>query len=68
MVKLILFPVFDKITLHRPEKFGGDITYDSYLELEADFKSKKIHPLDLKNSVSELLWKIIEPIRKAWKN
>jgi len=67
ITKLIIFPMFEKIEIKRSEKFGGSIYYDSYDKLENDFKSKKIHSLDLKNSVAEYLEKIIAPIRKAWK-
>lgn len=65
--RLLIFPIFEELRVTRNEKFGGDLNYKSYPELEKDFVSKKLHPLDLKNSVSRYLWKIIEPIRKAWK-
>ena len=67
IAKLIVFPMFEKIEIKRPEKFGGNISYNSYDKLESDFKNKKIHALDLKNSVSEYLEKIIAQIRKAWR-
>jgi|TARA_Y100000310_G_C20591760_1_gene768449 tyrosyl-tRNA synthetase len=65
--KLLIFPRFEKIKIKRSSKYGGDLSYNSYFKLEKDFESKKLHPLDLKNSVSEYLRKIIEPIRKVWK-
>ncbi|CAB3287287.1 Tyrosine--tRNA ligase [Methanocaldococcus lauensis] len=52
------------LTIKRPEKFGGDITVNSYEELEELFISKKLHPMDLKNAVAEELIKILESIRK----
>jgi tyrosyl-tRNA synthetase len=67
ITKLIIFPMFEKIEIKRSEKFGGNISYNSYNKLESDFKSKKIHALDLKNSVAEYLEKTIALIRKAWK-
>jgi len=56
----------EKSELHieRPEKFGGDVTYYSYAELERDFIEKKLHPLDLKKAVAEELIKLLEPARK----
>lgn len=42
-------------TVERSEKFGGNIEYGSYEEIEKDFKSKKLHPLDLKNAVAKEL-------------
>ncbi|MCD6478483.1 MAG: tyrosine--tRNA ligase [Candidatus Diapherotrites archaeon] len=53
-----------ELYIERPEKFGGDITYYSYSELEKDFAEKKLHPLDLKKAVAEELIKLLEPARK----
>ena len=64
-VKYLIFRDADsKLEIKRPEKFGGDMTYTSYKELEKDFAEKKLHPMDLKNSVSEKLIQILEPARK----
>ncbi|WP_104950971.1 tyrosine--tRNA ligase [Escherichia coli] len=52
------------LTIKRPEKFGGDLTVNSYEELESLFKNKELHPMYLKNAVAEELIKILEPIRK----
>ena len=65
--KMILFPKFGKIEIKRQQKFGGNLLYTSYYDLESDFIKRSLHPLDLKNSVSEYLEEIIAPIRKAWK-
>ena len=65
--RLVLFPKFEKLKIERKKEYGGDLDYDSYEGLEKDFVSKKLHALDLKNSVSDYLEKLIAPIRKAWK-
>jgi tyrosyl-tRNA synthetase len=57
-----------EFTIHRPEKFGGDTTFWRYEELKNKFREGDIHPLDLKNSISEKLIKILEPCRKHFKN
>jgi len=67
ITKLIIFPRYPKIDIKRPQKFGGDVIYVSYAQLEKDFAEKKLHPMDLKNSVTEYLEKIIRPIRENWK-
>jgi len=56
----------DKSELHieRPEKFGGDITYYSYAELEKDFAEKRLHPLDLKKGVAEKIIELLKPARR----
>jgi len=63
--KHLLF-VKDKFELNieRPEKFGGNITYYSYFDLEKDFEAGKVHPLDLKKTVGEALVKKLAPARK----
>ena len=52
----------DKFIVERPEKYGGDLEYKNYEEIERDFVKKKLHPLDLKNAIakeiSNLLGKI----------
>ena len=67
IAKLLLFPKFEKLEISRQEKFGGNKLYKTYQELESDFSNKKLHPVDLKQSVIEYLEKLLSPIRKAWK-
>jgi tyrosyl-tRNA synthetase len=64
LVHYVVFHEFDEIVIERPTKYGGSITYTSYKDLEHDFVTKKIHPMDLKNSTATYINKIIEPIRK----
>jgi tyrosyl-tRNA synthetase len=61
--KYIIFAIGNntQLEIKRPEKFGGDKKYKSYEELEKDFAEKKLHPLDLKNAVSEKLIEILKP-------
>lgn len=56
-----------KLEIKRPEKFGGNIIYTAYNRLEKDFAGKKLHPVDLKNSVAEKLIQILEPAREHFK-
>lgn len=53
-----------KFVIKRPEKYGGDISYSNYEQLEKDFKSKKIHPLDVKNALAEEISSILKEIQK----
>lgn len=53
--------------IERPIKFGGDIEFESYEELEEAYLNKKIHPLDLKNGVSEKIIEILQPARDHFK-
>ncbi len=65
--KLIIFPRFGLMDILREEKFGGDVHYHSYEELEKEYASGKLYPLDLKNAVVEYLENIIAPIRKRYR-
>ena len=67
VTKLIIFPRIAKFEVKRPEKFGGNVDYVSYEQLEKDFAEKKLHPMDLKTAVTGYLEQIIKPIRENWK-
>ena len=58
----IIFPMVGELKVKRKEKFGGDVIFDKYTDLENFYLNKKLHPQDLKNAVSESLIKILEPI------
>ncbi len=63
IVKYFIMPEYGMMTIRRPEKFGGD------LELELDellemYSSSELHPLDLKNAVSDYLVDMLEPVRE----
>jgi len=67
--KYIIFESFDRLRINelrieRPEKFGGDLTFKTYGELEKAFAEKKVHPADLKTTLSKLLNQLIEPVRR----
>jgi len=57
----------EKFVVKRDKKFGGDLKYGNYAEIEKDFISKKLHPLDLKNAVADELSKMLKPIQKKKK-
>jgi tyrosyl-tRNA synthetase len=59
-----IFPRLLEVTVRRPEKFGGDRTFTSYLELECSYSKGEVHPLDLKKSCGESLVEILEPVRE----
>jgi tyrosyl-tRNA synthetase len=53
----------EKFIIKRDKKYGGDLEYKSYKDIEKDFKEKKLHPLDLKNGTAEEINKILENFR-----
>ena len=46
------------------KKYGGNLSYKSYEEVEKDFVSKKLHPLDLKNAVAKEISVLLNSIQK----
>ena len=64
LFKYHIMPRFEEITIHRPEKYGGDLHYPTYEELEAGFASKELHPMDLKAGAADYMNRILEPVRE----
>ena len=62
--KYIVFHKFNEVIVERPDKFGGNVTYTRYQDLEGDFAQKKLHPSDLKATVSKYVTDIIRPIKE----
>ena len=60
----LIFPLMKNMKINRPEKFGGDLKYDSLEQLKKDFKLGKLHPIDLKIGVADSLIKILKPARE----
>ena len=54
----------EKLIIKRSKKFGGDVEYGSYYDLESDFSSKKLHPLDLKNALAGEINLLLKEFRK----
>ena len=67
-VKYLIFHEFDSFTIERPIKYGGDVIFSNYQELESEYKNSNIHPLDLKLAVGRKINEIIAPIRSHFSN
>ncbi|MDH7475870.1 MAG: tyrosine--tRNA ligase [Microgenomates group bacterium] len=67
--KYIIFESLDRlkinhIVIERPQKFGGNVTLNSFQDLERKFVNKEIHPLDLKTTAVNLIDRLIAPVRR----
>jgi tyrosyl-tRNA synthetase len=62
--KHIIFERIAYFVIERPEKFGGNVTFNSYAELEAAFVAKQIHPMDLKAAAGKYINELLEPVRQ----
>ncbi|MBI3486409.1 tyrosine--tRNA ligase [Candidatus Daviesbacteria bacterium] len=65
---LIFYEENTTFTIKRDPKWGGDLSYNSYQDLEKDYAEKKLHPQDLKLAVAEWLIKKLEPARKYFED
>tara|TARA_Y100000748_G_C15218290_1_gene380188 strand:- start:257 stop:619 length:363 start_codon:yes stop_codon:yes gene_type:complete len=61
----LLEPALGKIVIERPEKFGGNLEFDSYSDLEESYLSGSLHPLDLKNGTAAALYEVVKPMQDA---
>ena len=61
----LLEPALGKIVIERPAKFGGNLEFDSYLDLEESYLSGSLHPLDLKNGTAAGLYEVVKPMQDA---
>jgi tyrosyl-tRNA synthetase len=61
--KHMVFRSFDSMTVERKPKFGGDIEFPNYEELEKSYIAGNLHPLDLKNAMTIYIDRMVQPIR-----
>ena len=61
----LLEPALEYIVIERPDKFGGNLEFDSYSDLEESYLSGSLHPLDLKNGTASALFQIVKPMQDA---
>ncbi len=62
--KYIIFQRTDVMRFERPEKFGGNLEFRSYDELERTYLAGKLHPMDLKNGTAAALAEALAPARE----
>ncbi|MBU4210569.1 tyrosine--tRNA ligase [Patescibacteria group bacterium] len=66
--RYVIFPKFEKIVIERKDEYGGNVSFESYSDLENSYQDGKIFPLDLKDNLSKYLNDVIDPIRKYFEN
>ena len=54
----------EKFVVERPAKFGGNVEFASYAEIEAAFVQKQLHPLDLKQAVAREISSLLSAFQK----
>ncbi len=53
----------EKIIIDRLKKFGGKLTYSNYTALEKDVLEKKVHPLDVKNTLAKEINALLKKVQ-----
>jgi tyrosyl-tRNA synthetase len=62
--RLLAFPTNKTVTLDRDQKYGGELKFSTYKELEESYKTGKIHPQDLKANMASILADILRGVRE----
>ncbi len=62
--KYIIFELIESFKVERSEKYGGNIEYNSYEEMEKDYVEGKLNPPDLKPAVIKYLNQLLQPVKK----
>jgi tyrosyl-tRNA synthetase len=68
IAKYIIFREHPTFTIERPAKFGGNICFENFQQLETSYAEGQLHPMDLKNGVATELGNILEPVRRYFAN
>lgn len=67
LTKQLIYPLLEytkvPFVIQRKEEYGGEISYSTYDDLEADFVANNLHPQDLKNGVSLFFTNLLQPLR-----
>lgn len=53
----------EEFIIERSEKWGGNLTYKNYQDLEKDYQNKQLHPLDLKIALAKEINKLLKPFQ-----
>ncbi len=63
IISMIVLPAKKEITVKRPEKKGGPITFNDAKALRESYDRGEIHPMDLKQCATDYLIEIMEPYK-----
>lgn len=66
-VQLLVLPYMGEFLVKRSAENGGDKTYTNIEELRTEYTNGALHPADLKSSLATAVNKMLEPVRKHFK-
>lgn len=67
LYRLLIFPHFDSVVIKRPEKWGGDMEFDSYEKISEPFNAGQLHPADFKAGAIEYISQLLAPVEEYFK-
>lgn len=67
-LRYLIFPKLGSLEISRSEENGGNKSFSSYDELEADFMSGALHPGDVKPAVAKAINVMLQPVRDHFKH
>ncbi|SRR5579864_212559 len=62
--RILVFRDGERVELKRDPRFGGDVQFENYGQLEKSFSSGEIHPKDLKTNIARILSERLSPVRE----
>lgn len=62
--RYIIFERFPRIKIDRSPKFGGELEFRSYAELEESFVKGALHPADAKAGCAAHINRLLDPVRE----
>jgi tyrosyl-tRNA synthetase len=66
LFKNLVFKLTSTFTLEREEKYGGNVSFENYMDMEKAFANNTITPPDIKNGLADFLIKFLAPIREEF--
>ncbi|MBI4448658.1 tyrosine--tRNA ligase [Candidatus Woesearchaeota archaeon] len=66
--KYLVFGMHNMMTIERPARFGGNLEFTSYTDLEHHYREGLVHPMDLKNAVAHYIDAMVRPVREHFEN
>lgn len=67
-LKYVVFRFEKQVTVERDKKYGGDVRFESYEELEKAYLEGNLHPMDLKRAAAKEINSLLDSVRKVFRD
>jgi tyrosyl-tRNA synthetase len=65
LLKFIVFPMFGRFEVHRDDRWGGDVVFNSFEEFKDMWVSRKISGADVKPCLVAPIWRLVRPVQET---